>query len=98
MSGRSEDSSAGIWHEELLCRSVSSVVKTKNGDGVRHNRLRLPQLQADNSYKIERICRRFHVKDFLAISIAAVLGANLRYLLSRLAAREFGLIFPYGTL
>jgi fluoride exporter len=38
------------------------------------------------------------VKDFLAISVAAIVGANLRYLLSRLAAREFGLIFPYGTL
>jgi len=38
------------------------------------------------------------VKDFLTISVAAVVGANLRYLLSRLAAREFGSIFPYGTL
>jgi CrcB protein len=38
------------------------------------------------------------VKDFLAISIAAVVGANLRYLLSRLAAREFGPVFPAGTL
>jgi CrcB protein len=38
------------------------------------------------------------VKDFLAISAAAILGANLRYLLSRLAAREFGPVFPYGTL
>jgi fluoride exporter len=38
------------------------------------------------------------VKDFLAISVAAIVGANLRYLLSRLAAREFGSIFPYGTL
>jgi CrcB protein len=38
------------------------------------------------------------VKDVLAISIAAILGANLRYFLSRLAAREFGLMFPYGTL
>jgi len=38
------------------------------------------------------------VKDFLAISVAAVLGANLRYLLSRFAAREFGPVFPYGTL
>ena len=38
------------------------------------------------------------MKDFLAISIAAILGANLRYVLSRLAVREFGLIFPYGTL
>jgi len=38
------------------------------------------------------------LKDFLAISVAAILGANLRYVLSRLAAREFGPIFPYGTL
>jgi CrcB protein len=38
------------------------------------------------------------VKNVLAISIAAIVGANLRYFLSRLAAREFGLIFPYGTL
>ena len=38
------------------------------------------------------------MKDFLAISIAAIIGANLRYFISRLAAREFGLIFPYGTL
>lgn len=38
------------------------------------------------------------MKDFLAISVAAIAGANLRYLLSRFAAREFGPIFPYGTL
>jgi fluoride exporter len=38
------------------------------------------------------------VKDFLAISIAAMVGANLRFLLSRLAVREFGPVFPAGTL
>lgn len=38
------------------------------------------------------------MKDFLAISVAAIVGANLRYLLSRLAAIEFGSVFPYGTL
>jgi CrcB protein len=38
------------------------------------------------------------VKDFLAVSLAAVAGANLRYAMGRLAAREFGTIFPYGTL
>ncbi len=38
------------------------------------------------------------MKDFLAISVAAILGANFRYFLSRLAAREFGPVFPYGTL
>ena len=38
------------------------------------------------------------MKDFFAISVAAILGANLRYLMSRLAAKEFGPVFPYGTL
>ena len=38
------------------------------------------------------------MKDFLAISVAAIVGANLRYLLSRLAAKELGPLFPYGTL
>jgi CrcB protein len=38
------------------------------------------------------------VKDFFAISGAAIVGANLRYLLSRLAAKELGPVFPYGTL
>jgi CrcB protein len=38
------------------------------------------------------------VKDFLAISVAAIVGANLRYLLSRFAVRELGPVFPYGTL
>ena len=38
------------------------------------------------------------MKDFLALSLAAIVGANLRYLLSRLAVREFGPVFPYGTL
>ena len=38
------------------------------------------------------------MKDILAISVAAVLGANFRYALSRVAAKEFGLVFPYGTL
>src|SRR5579884_1800646 len=56
-------------------------------------------MQADNSYRIElHFCRSVSLKDFLAISISAILGANLRYLLSRLAAREFGPVFPVGTL
>ena len=38
------------------------------------------------------------MKDFLAISVAAIAGATLRYLLSRFAARELGPVFPYGTL
>ena len=37
-------------------------------------------------------------KNFFAISVAAIVGANLRYLLSRIAARELGPVFPYGTL
>ena len=38
------------------------------------------------------------MKDFLTISLAAIVGANFRYFLSRLAAREFGPVFPAGTL
>ncbi len=38
------------------------------------------------------------MKDFLAISVAAIMGANLRYVLSRFANRELGSQFPYGTL
>jgi CrcB protein len=38
------------------------------------------------------------VKDFLAISVAAIVGANLRYLLSRIATMELGSAFPYATL
>ena len=38
------------------------------------------------------------MKDFLAISVAAILGANLRYVISRLSVTEFGPVFPYGTL
>lgn len=38
------------------------------------------------------------MKDFLAISVAAIVGANLRYVISRLAAKELGSVFPYGTL
>lgn len=38
------------------------------------------------------------MKNFLVISIAAIAGANLRFFLSRLAAKEFGPVFPSGTL
>jgi len=38
------------------------------------------------------------VKDFLAISLAAVIGANLRYLVGRVANRGLSSSFPYGTL
>lgn len=36
--------------------------------------------------------------DLFVISLAAVVGANARYLLSRILARELGSAFPYGTL
>jgi CrcB protein len=38
------------------------------------------------------------VLDFLAISLGAVVGANLRYWMSRSAGRWLGPVFPYGTL
>jgi len=38
------------------------------------------------------------VLDFLAISLGAIVGANLRYWMSRYAARVLGPVFPYGTL
>ena len=36
--------------------------------------------------------------DFLAISLGAIAGANLRYWMSRGAVRLLGPVFPYGTL
>jgi CrcB protein len=38
------------------------------------------------------------VLDFLAISLGAIAGANLRYWMSRYAVRLLGPAFPYGTL
>jgi CrcB protein len=38
------------------------------------------------------------VLDFLAISLGAVAGANLRYWMSRSLVRLLGPAFPYGTL
>jgi fluoride exporter len=38
------------------------------------------------------------VLDFLAISLGAIVGANLRYWMSRWALRLLGPVFPYGTL
>lgn len=37
-------------------------------------------------------------KDFLVISLGAIVGANARYLISRFTAKAFGPVFPYGTL
>jgi CrcB protein len=36
--------------------------------------------------------------DFFIISLGAIVGANARYLISRLAAKTLGPVFPYGTL
>ena len=36
--------------------------------------------------------------DFLLISLGAILGANARYLISKLALQRMGPTFPYGTL
>ncbi len=38
------------------------------------------------------------MNDVLVISIGAILGANARWFVSRLAARLLGPVFPYGTL
>jgi CrcB protein len=38
------------------------------------------------------------VYDVLIISIGAIVGANARYFLSRFSVKEFGPVFPYGTL
>ena len=36
--------------------------------------------------------------NFLVVSAGAIVGANLRYIISRYAARMLGPVFPYGTL
>ena len=38
------------------------------------------------------------VFDVLVISLGAIVGANARYFLSRLALKQLGPVFPYGTL
>ena len=38
------------------------------------------------------------MRDFIAISPGAIIGANARYIVSRFAARMLGSAFPYGTL
>jgi fluoride exporter len=38
------------------------------------------------------------VVNLLIISLGAIVGANARYLISRLAVKELGPVFPYGTL
>ena len=78
---------------------VSSVVKIEKAMEFATTACIVHALQADNSYRIELIfVGSSVVKDFLAISVAAIVGANLRFILSRLAAKEFGPVFPFGTL
>lgn len=36
--------------------------------------------------------------NFIMVSVGAIVGANLRYILSRYAAKILGPVFPYGTL
>jgi CrcB protein len=36
--------------------------------------------------------------NFVIVALGAIVGVNLRYILSRLAARLIGPVFPYGTL
>ena len=38
------------------------------------------------------------MNELLVISVGAIVGANARYLVSQLAARLLGPVFPYGTL
>ena len=38
------------------------------------------------------------MRDFVVVSIGAILGANARYIISRFAAKMLGPVFPYGTL
>jgi CrcB protein len=38
------------------------------------------------------------VNELLVISVGAIVGANARYLVSQLAAKFLGPVFPYGTL
>jgi CrcB protein len=36
--------------------------------------------------------------NFVIVALGAIVGANLRYVLSRLTAKLMGPVFPYGTL
>jgi fluoride exporter len=74
------------------------VVKYSNGDGVRHNRPRLFEGRLITPTEVKTFCRRTLLKDFLVVSVAAILGANLRYILSRLATQIQHHGFPFGTL
>ena len=51
--------------------------------------------RADDSYPCSS---ENSIVNFVIISVGAIVGANLRYLLSRYAAKALGPVFPYGTL
>ena len=38
------------------------------------------------------------MRDFVIVSIGAIVGGNARWVISRYAARLLGPVFPYGTL
>ena len=38
------------------------------------------------------------MRDFVIVSVGAIVGANARWVISRYAARLLGPVFPYGTL
>lgn len=38
------------------------------------------------------------MKEFLVLSLGAIVGTNLRYFLTRLTSKQFGSAFPCGTL
>ena len=38
------------------------------------------------------------MRDFVIVSIGAIIGANARWIISRYAAKLLGPVFPYGTL
>src|SRR5581483_2960072 len=54
-----------------------------------------PPDRADNSYQFSA---ENSIVNFVLVAIGAMVGANLRYVLSRLAAKLLGPVFPYGTL
>jgi fluoride exporter len=74
------------------------IKKTGYGDGVRHNRLGLRSSRFRLMTPTNSLRENSIVLDVLIISLGAIVGANARYFLSRLAVKQFGAIFPYGTL
>jgi CrcB protein len=52
-------------------------------------------ISADNSYQFSS---ENSIVNFVIVALGAIVGANLRYILSRLTARLISPVFPYGTL